>query len=260
MPADPRCSECDGTGWKQVLRDGVTAVERCGCVQTAPRADRLAKARIPPRFGNAGFENFSLPRENPIEREALSAAMLASKAYVREYPFGPKKGLMFQGPTGVGKTHLAAAVLHELLAKGFEGLFLEYQKWLAKLRQGYDLLAGPDNRRAYQSALETEVLLMDDLGSERRSDWVEDTVTAVINHRYNTEQALIVTTNLPLPELGDLTSVKNPVSGHYHVKDTLADRVGARAVSRLFEMCHVIRLQTRDYRLKDLRRTAGTGA
>ena len=62
--------------------------------------------------------------------------------------------------------------------------------------------AGAADKKAYQAALETDVILLDDLGSHRVTDWVEDTVTAIINHRYNDRKALIVTTNLPDPELG----------------------------------------------------------
>lgn len=259
MPADPRCRDCEGTGWKQVVREGVEAVERCGCVRAVPAADLCERARIPARFENAAFENFQLPSENPIEYNNLSEAFVTAKGFVREYPFSPKLGLLFQGPSGTGKTHLAVAVLHELIGRGFECTFFDYQKWLGKIREGYDASAGPGSRQVYRDALYKEIVLLDDLGSARRSDWVEDTITEAINHRYNAKKALIATTNLPLPEFGDPTREKMP-SGQYHLKDTLADRIGSRAVSRLFEMCRVIRMATSDYRLKDLRRGAGAAS
>jgi DNA replication protein DnaC len=181
-------------------------------------------------------------------------AMNDARVFAREYPFTPKPGLMFQGNPGVGKTHLAAAVMNELVHRGFECVFFDYQNLLDRIRAGYNAAAGASDKAAYQIALDTEVLLLDDLGSHRVTEWVEDTVTAIINHRYNAKKAIIVTTNLPDENLGDRRAEKNPVSGQYHIKDTLADRVGPRVRSRLFEMCRVVRMETRDFRLKDLAR------
>ena len=144
--------------------------------------------------------------------------------------------------------------MRELAERGFECLFFDYQALLERIRQSYDASAGSGGQREYREAMETEVVLLDDLGSHRRSDWVEDTITAIINHRYNAGKALIVTTNLPDSELGDQTSQKDPVSGHYHVRDTLGDRIGSRARSRVYEMCHVVKMDTHDYRLQKLRR------
>jgi DNA replication protein DnaC len=125
------------------------------------------------------------------------------------------------------------------------------------MRGAYDAAAGDEHRLVHERAMEAEVLLLDDLGSERYSEWVEDTVTALINHRYNEGKAIIATTNLPIPQLGDTWVDKNPATGKHNIKDTLADRIGARAVSRLFGMCRVIRLATRDYRERGLARTTG---
>jgi len=257
MSADPQCPHCEGTGWKQVVRDGVEAVERCACLQGARQEALLGKARIPERFREASFDNFfpPSPRENPIENEALTRVMLTAKAFAREYsPSSAKSGLMLQGPTGVGKTHLATAVLKELIERGFECAFFDYQNLLDRIRQSYNAAAGAADKQAYRAVLETDVILLDDLGSHRVTDWVEDTVTAIINHRYNARKALIVTTNLPDPELGDKIAEKDPVSGQYNVKDTLADRIGSRARSRLYEICKVVRIQAKDYRLKDIGR------
>ena len=163
-----------------------------------------------------------------------------------------------QGPTGVGKTHLAVAVLRELIQRGFESSFIDYQGWLKQMRGAYDTAAGDAHRAAYERAIQAEVVLLDDLGSERYSEWVEDTITSLISHRYNTKRAIIATTNLPIPQLGDAWVEKNAVTGRHNIKDTLADRIGARAVSRLFGMCRIIRIAARDYRERGLSRTASS--
>jgi DNA replication protein DnaC len=253
MP-DPNCALCDGTGWRQVERGEVSAVERCECNQGRRPAQLLESAHIPPRFERASFENFDNRRENPLANETLSRAMLDARTFAREYPLTDKPGLLFMGVPGVGKTHLAVAVLKVLAERGFEALFLDYQTLLDRIRQGYDKASGASAREAYEEALDTDVVLLDDLGAHRVTDWALDTVTAIINHRYNARKATLVTTNLPDEAVGDKLAEKDAGSGFYRVKDSLADRIGARARSRLFEMCRLVRITaTEDYRLRGLR-------
>ncbi len=251
MP-DPNCPHCEGTGWHPVERGGVSAVERCSCNQTRRPASLLIAAQIPPRFEQASFENFSIRRENPLASESLTKAMLDARHFVREYPLAAKPGVLFMGVPGVGKTHLAVAVLKGLLDKGFEGIFLDYTSMLEGILRSFDPTIGAGAREAYQAALDTEVVLLDDLGARRASDWAIDTVFSIINHRYNQKKATIVTTNLPDEALGDKLAEKT--EGSYRVKDSLSDRIGARARSRLFEMCRVVRFTvTEDYRMRGVR-------
>src|SRR5512147_2470301 len=107
MP-DPHCPRCDGTGWREVTRGEVMAVERCECHQAHRPEHLVAAAQIPARFERVSFENFLLPgqRENPVANENLSKVMLDSKVYAEQYPFTEKLGLLFVGPPGAGKTHL----------------------------------------------------------------------------------------------------------------------------------------------------------
>lgn len=255
MP-DPNCALCDGTGWRHVVLGDVSAVERCECHKANRPARLLEAARIPARFERASFENFLLPdyAANPIANQAMGKVMNDAKGFVREFPLIEKRGLLFMGSTGVGKTHLAVAVLKALLAKGFEGIFLDYQNLLDGIQASYDRAVGSSAREAYQAALDTEVVLLDDLGARRLSEWAEDTVFSIINQRYNARKATIVTTNLPDEMVGDKLAQKEAGSGQYKVKDSLADRIGARARSRLFEMCKLVRIAaTEDYRLRGLR-------
>ena len=242
MPVE-NCLRCGGTGWIFKTVDEVEVVNRCSCDEET-RAERFAsRSGIPPLYANASTENFSLPKDNPIAHRGLAGVMLTVRTFVREYPAVDKAGLLFIGETGVGKTHLAVAALNALIQRGFEGVFFDYQTLLDRIRSGYDRTSGSMDKEAYRLALDCEILLLDDLGAHRVTDWVEDTVASIITHRCNHRKPVIVTTNLPAP--GNESN---------KAKDSLSDRIGVRAWSRLNEMCKVVQMpNVEDYRVRGRR-------
>jgi len=253
MATQAVCPKCGGTGFTIVERANISAAEPCTC-RSEQRAEHAEeRAQIPPLYRNATFENFDVRRaDNPIGGASLAKVLVSVQAYARDFPNPSRPGLLLIGDPGSGKTHLAVAALHRILSKGFDGLFCDYQNLLDRIRSGYDPASNSADREAYRVALDYEVLLLDDLGAHRVTDWVEDTITSIVTQRCNQGKALIATTNLPDPEAGSSVVEKSglgPVA-----RATLGERIGARARSRLFEMCTVIRMPlVEDYRIRKAR-------
>jgi DNA replication protein DnaC len=249
MPAAD-CPECNGTGWKIVERDELSGAVKCRCVDPERAARITDAAGIPPLYANTSFDNFLLPRDNQIAYHDLQQVYLAARAYAREFPSMKTPGLLLMGDPGSGKTHLAVAAFRAILAKGFEGLFFDYQNLLDRIRSGYDATSNSSDREAYKVAMDADVLLLDDLGAHRVTDWVEDTVTSIITYRCNNRKPLIATTNLIDGDVGYATHEKT-ASGKIDYRTTLTERIGPRARSRLFEMCRIVKMPlVEDFRLR----------
>ena len=235
-----------------VDRDGISGAERCDCAARERVKHVEDRAGIPPLYRNASFDNFQLPENNEIAHRALGLVMRIVRTYTREFPYGEKPGLLLIGETGTGKTHLAVAALRILISRGFDGLFFDYLNLLDRIRASYDKASGEADREAFRAAMDTEILLLDDLGSQRLTEWTEDTVTSIITYRCNHKKALIATTNLPDPDAG-ATFLDRPTAtpGLIEHRETLGEKVGTRVRSRLFEMCKVVRMpHVEDYRLR----------
>ena len=245
------CAICGGTGWKIVEKAGLSGAERCECAAESRKRSIRENTGIPPNYEHATLDNFRIPQDNPTARTGLGTVLMQVRNFVREFPAADRPGLLLVGDTGTGKTHLAVAALRALIEKGHQGLFFDYQNLLERITRSFDAASGTSDRETYQSALEADLLLLDELGAYRRSDFVEDTVTGLITHRCNHRKPLIVTTNLPDENItGRVVDYISQGNVAVH-KKTLSEVIGLRARSRLFEMCRVVKMPAvEDYRIR----------
>jgi len=234
------CEFCSGTGWELVDAKGVRL---CRCRADDRRNQTLAAARIPRRYENCTFDSYK-PR--PATDEAgisQRRALNDSKYIVDQYP-NVDVGLLFLGPCGVGKTHLAAAIVRELaLHKRISCLFYDFRDLLKEIQDSYNPVSQMTELKVLEPVYDAEVLVLDELGASKPTDWVRDTITQIINTRYNDRKLTVMTSNY-------LDEPQQPG------EETLTDRVGVRLRSRLHEMCKVVLVKGDDYRLK-LNQTRG---
>ena len=224
------CEHCLETGWKTIEVDGADRVTRCDCRRGVLVERRLQGARIPPRYQLCTLDNFVL-----YENEKLTKAVGSARRFVRAFP-SVGKGLLLIGPPGIGKTHIAVSVLREVIERsGARGLYYDTRALLRDIRSTYNPVLNSAEMDVLRPVMEAELLVLDDLGAERLTDWVEETMSLIVNTRYNERRPTIFTSNYEdIPEEGDMNS--------------LLARVGFRLHSRLREMCERVEYDGPDYR------------
>lgn len=244
------CSLCAGSGWKVVPDAPERGVTRCDC-QLRARADAMvAAARIPKRYEHCELSNF----EFEGSQLHLAPARMAACRFVEEYPVD-KTGLMLVGTIGTGKTHLAVGIAKALVReKGIPCLFYDYRELLKEIQNSYNTSVQTTELSLLKPVFDAEVLVLDELGAVRPSEWVWDTVSLILNTRYNDKRTTIITTNFPdLPERGSpfkTHASSREAAAHAAGKDTLGDRIGERMRSRLHEMCRIVGMDGADFRQK----------
>jgi DNA replication protein DnaC len=222
------CEICDDTGWKTIEVDGVSRVTRCDCWHQRLYETLLSSACIPRRYLHCELTNFETHTDS--QREAHRKAV----RLVEQFPVA-ERGLLFYGDIGVGKTHLAVALLKELVRrKGARAVFYETRDLLKLVRDTYNNQVETTELDVLRPVLEADVLVLDDLGAEKKSVWVEETLGLVVNTRYSQRRITIFTTNLADTDNTDANSV--------------SFQLGLRIRSRLLEMCDWVKIDSHDTR------------
>ncbi len=226
-------------------KDGRQFAQPCDCRIQRRATRRLDRANIPRRYEHCSLDNYETRFASA--NRSLSGALLQARKFVESYPLETDdKGLLITGNIGVGKTHLAVGILKALVSeRGANGLFVDYRDLLKQVQNSYNPQVAATELQVLTPVFEAEVLVLDELGASKPTDWVWDTVAHILNTRYNDKRITIITTNYAnaAPLEGPLKDAAKTAR-----EESLGDRIGERMRSRLQEMCLVVEIQGEDFR------------
>ena len=279
---DDVCPVCEGLGW--VIREdgGAGSAERCDCARRERAQQYLAFAGIPEGYQDCRLDTFKTHNSNAAVRKTLAKALRICQQYVADFYDAEsgeytKTGLLFRGRPGAGKTHLATAVLSEVVQRyQVKGRFVGFTDLMLRLQSTFDS-DSPETRRAVlQPVIEADFLVLDELGARRSSDWMMDILYHIINSRYTAQRPTLFTTNYRLENLETVEQAKRSLekeipfnsdkhamesqSGKYLMSnqkrdgetqaENLAYWIGPQLLSRLKEMTVTVHMDVTDYRLQ----------
>ncbi len=228
LPRSCPLGRCDGSGW---IVDDEDLARPCGC-----RERRIAQARtrgvrtvLPTKYQGVSFDR---PPVADMARDPQARiAVEAVRQYIAELSgnVAEGRGLWIEGDVGTGKTTLAMLVSKQAIEAGHSVAIYSLPRLLARIRRTYDGDAGElSYLEFFRRLTSVDLLHIDDLGAEKRSDWVLEQLYAIVDERYASNRSMLVTTNLEVT--------------------ALEEQIGERTVSRLAEMCETLPMYGDDRR------------
>jgi DNA replication protein DnaC len=236
-PDAAACPRCFGTGMEIIAGEGA---RRCDCKLTDDRERLFRNARIPARYQHCTLANYDAGTSEPMWIAKREAQIVLDDFLIIE-----GRGLLLVGPVGVGKTHLAVAILRELIERyQIAGMFYQFGALLRRIQDSYNPISQSSELAVLQPVFDADVLVLDELGASKPTDWVRDTMIQIINTRYNDQRMTIFTTNY-----------SDKRSGEKDTTELLEERIGVPLRSRLYEMCRTVEIEGEDYRKRAAAKT-----
>ena len=262
------CPQCGGRGWV-IVADGRNGTARaCSCRERDVVPRLLAAAGVPARYRHCRLSNFHVSSSSSRTDPQLLRARQTAERYVEEFLQESggfrQSGLLFVGPPGGGKTHLAVAVLVELVERHrVHGRFVEFTSLIHQIQATFDPGSEESKRQFLDPLAQAELLVLDELGAHQPTPWVRDILYLIINTRYTRRLPTIFTTNYRLeaaqaarpraaqPRAASLDRGRDP-EALPGVEETalLGTRLTPMLVSRLYEMAQPVVLDA----VEDFRR------
>ncbi len=256
VAAEAPCPSCGGRGWVVEPDGGAGVARRCACRRRDAKPRLLEAAGVPVRYRNYRLFNFDVDAPSRGAKDQLLGARAAAQRYVDEFA-GPdgrfrSTGLLFIGPPGSGKTHLAVSVLLELIERHhLQGRFVDFTSLIYQIQSTFDPRSPESQHQILDPFLRAELLVLDELGAQKPSPWVNDILYLIINGRYTRRLPTLFTTNYPLelprrPAV-DLDKVQERQAAP--AVEPLDWRIPPLLLSRLHEMAQPVVLSSvPDYR------------
>ncbi len=247
---DGVCPDCEGKGWV-VVPDGRNGTALpCDCQKRGRLTRLLGSAGIPLRYQACSLAKF---QTGPRGHSLVQAKTLAQR-YVDGF-FGEdgkfrETGLLFIGPPGVGKTHLAVAVLMDLVQRyGVRGRFVDFTSLIAEIQSTFDPGSSESKHDILDPVMNAELLVLDELGAQKPTAWVTDTLYLILNTRYTKRLPTLFTTNYRLDAPASAArSLDRGADVALTAPELLAARIPAMLLSRLYEMAQPVVIEAEDFR------------
>jgi DNA replication protein DnaC len=229
LPQSCPLARCDGSGWIEDEEENTARPCECRERRIAQARTRGVRTVLPAKYQGVGFDR---PPISDMARDPQKQAVLdAVRTYIDELDakIAEGRGLWLEGDVGTGKTTLAMLVSKKAIEAGHSVAIYSLPRLLARIRRTYDADARElSYLQFFERLTSVDLLHIDDLGAEKRSDWVLEQLYAIVDERYATNRSIVVTTNMEVA--------------------ALEDQIGARTVSRLAEICDTLPMYGDDRR------------